>query len=399
MHSHTPFRAPRRMALACFAVAVVTATTGCGAGEKNNASAGGAPASQPASHNQAVETSTRNLSKYAQKTTAFPTVKPIGGGIDSLKGKTVWYVPFGSGVPILNAYGVTTGQALAKAGLNFHQCDGKFVPTTIASCLSQAGSQGANAVITGYVDYELVPTAFDALVAAGIPVLLAGVEPSGSKTSTPKFAILPLTENNKLMQTLSADAVIADSGGKAHILYVGSTDSTATRLLAATAKDHIAEACPGCTFTNLTYTTAALDKLPSQVSSALVAHPDTTYVVPTFDSTVPQVIAGIRSAGFADKVKVASRSASLDGLQRIKNGQIQFADVGSSPAYTGWQFADSIMRQMTGNVPDESNPGVVRVFNKDNVGELDLTPNAYGTNDWYGSDEYQQTFLTAWSGK
>jgi hypothetical protein len=75
---------------------------------------------------------------------------------------------------------------------------------------------------------------------------------------------------------------------------------------------------------------------------------------------------------------------------------VQFIDVGFSPIYEGWQFTDGILRMMTGGLPDSSGLGVIRVFTKDNVGNLQLTPAAYATNAWYGSNAYEQTFLTAW---
>ncbi|MDT4910521.1 MAG: hypothetical protein QOI69_3762, partial [Pseudonocardiales bacterium] len=40
--------------------------------------------------------------------------------------------------------------------------------------------------------------------------------------------------------------------------------------------------------------------------------------------------------------------------------------------------------------------GIVRVFNKSNVGALTLTPDVYASNAWYGSDDFEQAFLTAW---
>jgi hypothetical protein len=39
------------------------------------------------------------------------------------------------------------------------------------------------------------------------------------------------------------------------------------------------------------------------------------------------------------------------------------------------------------------------VFNADTVKGQTLTPAAYTTNTWYGSDAYEQTFLTAWGVK
>jgi hypothetical protein len=37
-----------------------------------------------------------------------------------------------------------------------------------------------------------------------------------------------------------------------------------------------------------------------------------------------------------------------------------------------------------------------RVFDKDSVAGLTLTPAVYATNAWYGSDDYQGIFLKAW---
>jgi hypothetical protein len=39
---------------------------------------------------------------------------------------------------------------------------------------------------------------------------------------------------------------------------------------------------------------------------------------------------------------------------------------------------------------------VTRDFNADNIGELDLTTEAYFTPDWFGDDAFKQGFLTAW---
>ena len=77
---------------------------------------------------------------------------------------------------------------------------------------------------------------------------------------------------------------------------------------------------------------------------------------------------------------------------------MQFVDIGTSPIYQGWQFAGCILAMMQGQTPTFT-PGVVRVFNSGTVKDLTLSPGAYTTNAWYGSDAYEQTFLTAWGVK
>lgn len=404
-------RRRRRVALACLAAAALALTACSSSGNKgaSGSTAGGGSTSSTAapdtgaasggssgSSGDPIATAKADLAKYSQMVSTYPEIKTLSGGVSKLKGKTVWYIPIGSAVPILNAFGLGIQQAVEKIGLKFHVCDGKFLPTTIASCLDQAATQGADAVITGYIDYQLVPTSFDKLVSKNIPVLIAGEQPSGGKTNSSKLAFYDTSSSIDLLQKLSADAVIADSNGKAKVLFIGVTDSPQTQGAATYAKKYFADNCPGCTYTQIDYNTASLNKVPSQVSSALISHPDTDYVMPALDAGAPGAISGIQSAGFSNKVKLASTNGALDSLQRIKAGQVQFVDIGFSPIYTGWQFTDGLLRMLDGGVPDTSNPGVLRVFDKDTVAGLTLTPQAYATNDWYGPDTYEQTFLKAW---
>lgn len=396
---HPPARLTRRLATVGLAglASVALGLTACSSSTSTTSNgSGGSSAAADSGSGGSMATAKADLAKYSGKVSDYPTIPSLTGGVNAIKGKTIWYVPIGSAVPILNAFGVGIHQALDKVGANFHVCDGKFVPTTIASCLDQAATQHADAVITGYIDYGLVPTSFDKLTAANIPVLIAGEQPSGGKTNSPKLAFYDTSESINLIQKLDADAVIADSNGKAKVLFLGVTDSPQTKGAAAYSKQYFASNCPGCTFTEIDYNTASIDKVPSQVSSALIAHPDTTYVVPSLDAAAPGAMSGIQTAGFTDKVKMASTNGALDSLQRIKAGQVQFVDVGISPIYTGWQFTDGMFRMLNGGLPDTSNVGVIRVFTKDNVGDLQLTPDAYTTIDWYGSNDYQQTFLKAW---
>lgn len=377
------------------AIALTTATTAaCSSGSAGSTSSGAAGATPGTSASTTIAAAQADLAKFTTGVSNYATIPPVAG-LSALKGKTVWYVPIGSAVPILNAFGVGTQGALAKLGINFHTCDGKFLPTTIASCLNQAASQGADGVVTGYVDYKLVPTAFDNLVAHHIPVLVAGEANDSGKPDSATMAFDDTTPTIEVLQKLDDEAVIADSNGKAKILFVGVTDSPQTLDGAAYSKQFFKDNCPDCTFNEIDYNTASLNKVPSQVSAALISHPDTTYVVVELDAAGANAVSGIQTAGFTNKVKLASTNGGLDALQRIKAGQVQFVDVGVSATYLGWQFTDGIARMMVGRLP-ASGLGIVRVFAKTNVDALTLTPDAYASGAWYGSDAYQQNFLTAW---
>ncbi len=382
------------------AVACSSSTSSSGSTSQSAAATGGTQASPSASGSASsvVAAAQADVTQYTQAVTNYPA-QQTATGVNGLRGKTVWYIPIGESVPILATFGVGMQAALSHAGISMHICDGKFVPTFAAACVSQAITQGASGVVTGYIDYASMPNAFNSLVAHHIPVLVAGEAPDGGKTSsTPQLAFITGQSTLNLSQKLLMDAVIADSGGKANILYLGVTDSPSTLDGANYGKAYLTSHCPGCTLSEITYNTASINKVPSQVSAGLIAHPDTTYVVDELDAAEPPTVQGIQAAGYASKVKLASANGDLDCLQRISAKTIQFIDVGTSPIFAGWQFAGGIIQMLLGHTPTATN-GVIRIFTSSNIAGLALSPAAYATNAWYGSDAFEQTFLTAWGVK
>jgi ABC-type sugar transport system substrate-binding protein len=398
----TPQAAPARtllrpVLLGALALITCAATACSSSGGKTSATHSPAPSNPAAitsSASDPVAAAKADLATYTGEVSSFPSISSVSG-VSALKGKNVWYIPLGSAVPVLNAFGVGMQGALSKLGISYHTCDGKILPTTIASCMNQAVAQGADGVVTGYIDYKLVPNAFQNLVSHHIPVLVAGEANDTGQADSPGLAFDDTTPTVKVLQRLNDESVIADSGGKAKILFVGVTDSPQTLEGAAIAKQFFSDNCPSCTFNEIDYNTESLGKVPSQVSAALISHPDTTYVVVELDAGAAATVSGIQTAGFSNKVKLAATNGGLDSLQRIKAGGPQFSDVGLSSTYLGWQFTDGIVRMMLKQLP-VANLGIVRVFTKDNVGGLTLTPAAYATNAWYGSDDFETNFLTAW---
>ena len=394
---------PRRYAWRALAAAFVGAITLTAAACSSSSSSGGGSPSSGGSAQAAnsgsgdVSAASAGLAQFTQSVNSYVAQQTVSG-VSALKGKSVWYIPIGAAVPILATFGVAMQSALAKAGITMRTCDGKFLPTNAVACISQAETDGANGVVTGYIDYASMPTSINSLVSHHIPVLVAGEAPDGGKTSSPQLAFFNTIQTIELMQKLDMDAVIADSKGKANILYLGVTDSPQTLDAATYGKQYLTAHCSGCTINEITYNTASIAKVPSQVSAALISNPSTTYVVDELDAAAQPSVQGIQSAGYTNKVKLASTDGDLDSLQRVSASQVQFVDIGTSPIYEGWQFADGIIRMLLGHTPAFT-VGVVRVFNASTVKGLSLTPAAYATNAWYGSDAFQQTFLTAWGVK
>jgi ABC-type sugar transport system substrate-binding protein len=325
-------------------------------------------------------------------------VAPVKGGAASLKGKTVWYVSIGQAVPIVAAFGNGMQKALAHLGVKTHVCDGRLLPTTIASCLNQAATQGASAVVTSYIDYKMVPTAMNNLVAHKIPVLVAGEANDAGSAAGKLLGFYNTNVGVNQLARIAVDAAVADSKNKAQILYIGAVDSPALVTLNSDAAAEAHAKCPSCAFHGLTYITPDIPKVPSEISAALIKYPKTNYVVVGEDTAYQAVVQGINAAGYGNKVKVTSVDGSLAPLQSMKSGKLLIDDVGISSTYLGWGFADGIVRMMRGQAP-VSYVGGIRVFNKKNVAGLKLTPAAYASNQWYGAPSFENAFVKAWAGK
>ncbi len=400
----TPKWHSRRTGYAAAALAaLVTVLASCSSGSSGSSGAGSASAQSSTTQggsSDPVAAARSNVTKYSAKVTSYPSIPAVSGGAASLKGKSLWYVPLGGSLPIFQGFGSGIAQAAQAAGMTLHTCDGSLVPTTMVSCLNQAATQGAAGVIGGYIDYSEASTAYDALASKNIPVVIGGEPPTGGKSNSKQVAFYDATQPSIIAAGVALDSVIADSNGKAHILFMGISDTKSTTAEAEAAKSQVSQACPGCTFKLVMYNTSGLSKVPSLASSALISNPDTNYVVVQVDSGEPATIQGIQSAGFGNKVKLVAISGTLPTLQRIKSGEApaQLADVGLSPVYTGWQWTDALIRMMAGQAP-QFTPAVIRLFTKDNVQGLELTPDAFQTNAWYGPDTYRNTFLQAWGVK
>jgi ABC-type sugar transport system substrate-binding protein len=336
-----------------------------------------------------------DLATFADPVTDLPEVAPIENAA-SLAGKTVWWVPLG---PQLDAsFGATLKEALGELDVEMRTCDGEFLPTTVASCLQQAADQGADAVVTGFVDYTSVPTAFDELTTEGIPVLLAGAVNNSDQQQSAEFAVADTTELLKRSARTQLELAITESDGTANIMWVGLDDSEQLKSVSEYAKSFVENNCPDCSFEQLNTNSASLTKLASGAGAALTSNPDTDYVVAQSDTAVPGVVQAIRTTGKQDLVKVIGNGALPDTMATLQGGDSPVvADSGVSLSYMAWGFADSITRMLTGATPPEQVQSLHRLFTPDNTKALTISPEAFNSVDWYADGgAVAKSFTDAW---
>ncbi len=379
----------RSLGRSLLASALIVAGSGCG----SSAEQSGGASSQTS---QVAATARAALEKQSQPVRSVPAPGPALDA-SSLRGKTVYYVPLVLKASYFQIVNKVATDALRRAGVTVRACDGHANPSGVGACLDQAVTRRADAVITDYIPYEMAPTAFDRVRRAGVPMYVGAQRaPDGLKaSSTLRF------ENPDAYQSASMEgivnAVIADSDAKARILLVRSEDDPAV----ARAGDHLIEyaerTCPDCELTVVRGSLAAMDKLPSLVSSSLVKDPSITYVLPQYDVFLGPAIAGVQSAGKVRDVELATANATMASLPQVKSNEQVIAAVGLDPVYSGWKMGDAALRLLAGEDPPQTYPVPVRAFTKENVDDLALTSEAEASGEWFGDAvSYQSGFEKLW---
>jgi ribose transport system substrate-binding protein len=325
-----------------------------------------------------------------------PTVKHPA----SLKGKVIWYIPITNAVDSLAGMGTTMTAALAKLGATVQVCDGGGLPTTVATCLTNASQQGASAVVTSYIDYDMAPTGFQALATAGIPVIVGNEPPDAGVTPTKNLQFTYGTKQTDLFAALMAFETIASSKGKAHVLVIRLTDSASTTTASNLEITDLKRYCPACVVTTVNAQTAALTQLPSTVSAALTANPDINYVTVPTDAYLPPVTGAIASSGFTTKVRVISADGGVAGLQDVVSGSM-LADPGNPIEWVGYEYADAVLRILSGDPVAQEPVGPTLIFTKANLAGLSLTESNYSSMSWYhvGQAAFVAPYLKAWGAK
>jgi ribose transport system substrate-binding protein len=383
-------RGVRVLAAATIIAALLSA---CGAGEQQLASSSVSGPTTTAPDAAGVAKAKAQLAGYAASPT-WPSFAKLATPVD-VKGKTFTFIPFGDAAPVIHGIGEGVKQALEAAGATVNTCDGKFNPTSVASCLKSAGDAKVDGVITAFIDYQMAAPAFDALASKGIKVLIGGVAPSGGRTADKNLAFYDNTPRVFTLHNALSASAIAQLGTLTNVLWARLMDSTTTQNASLQGIATFKKLCPTCGIATTEFTTINVDKLASAVSAALVSNPKTNAVIVPVDSYVTPVLQGVQAAGFAGKVKVFSGSSDLAGLQRVKAGQ-QASDLGTPVLYEGWRFTHAMMQLLTGAPVANGTEFITRDFTASNVSGLTLDAKTYLSDDWFGDSAYRATFLTAW---
>jgi ribose transport system substrate-binding protein len=203
-----------------------------------------------------------------------------------------------------------------------------------------------------------------------------------------------LGESGKLL----ADYMIADSNGHSNSVYISLPLYPATVMTEAGLTAELRAKCPDCTNATLPTSVAQLGEgqLPAAIVTYLRSHPDTDYVVLSFQDLFPGLAPALKSAGLASKVKIIGSQPQAPELDAVANGT-SAAWVMLPEPYLSWAFVDWMARLSEGELSaaalNAGDQAVQYLVDSPEGAEAALKANS---NYWPGPAGYAQQFESLW---
>jgi ribose transport system substrate-binding protein len=309
--------------------------------------------------------------------------------VKSVRGKSIWYIPLGASIPVLQGEAQGIQQAARALGMSYSTCDGKLLPAQWAACINEAVNAGAAGIILDSIAPAAVSTALANAKSHNIPVV-DGNELNGN---TPLFQTMDIGGDFH-DQPVAMDWIIARSDGKAHVLVSQVIGDPAANSEVTGSVAELKKNCPQCVSYTITVTPETVPDIKSAASTAMLRNPGVTYGFPEFDFFEPLFASGIQTSGH--KITIVSTDNALSDMQEIKAGTGQVADAGGNRNYLGWAAVDRLLRMILHKPAPVSITVPVRIFDSTNIGTIQLTQAAALSGQWYGPTTYQQQFLRLW---
>lgn len=374
---------------AAFIAASVVALAGCGS--SGSSSTSGSSSASGSSVPAGVSTAQKQVAGFSATTATYPVPTASVSGVSKFKGRTVYYIPLVQQIPGFVVTAQTMKVALAKAGLKLQVCDGQGQPSAVAACVQQAVGAKAAGIVTDAIPFGMAANALSAAKAKGVPIIIADqIAPAGT-TDSNQLTYVPGVINQP---SQIAWWLIADSKGTANAIIAEEADSPSSVAYVTSSMAIYKKYCPGCKITVKTITATTNSLLASATSSNILAAPSATYYYTEFEDSLQPTIQGIQQSG-RTTMNLSVAGGSVDGLGLLKGNSAVKAVVAVDQAYAGWALTDEILRMMTKSGPvNETFPS--RLFTKQNIGSVQVTPAAQASGEWFGNTSYQSAFTKLW---
>lgn len=376
------------------AIAAAALLAACSSGSSSSSSSSSTSSAAPSSSSTAssgLATAQKMVTQLESTTATYPVPSAKVPGVSKLRGKTVYYIPLVQAIPGFVVTAQTMKVALARAGLKLQVCDGSGQPNVMASCVGQAVAAKAAGIILDAIPYAMVQNALDSAKSKGVPIIIADQYPTAGSTNTDQVTTVPGVVDQP---SQIAWWMIADSGGKANAIIAEEADSPSSKQYVTNSLAIYSKYCPSCTITIKTISAQTTALLATATASNLLAHPNATYYYTEFEDSLQPTVTGIQQSSRTN-VSLSVAGGSVNGLGMLKGNSMVKAVVAVDEAYAGWAETDEILRMATKS-PAVAEPFPSRLFTKQNIGSVQVTPAAQASGAWFGDTSFESKFAALW---
>jgi ribose transport system substrate-binding protein len=333
----------------------------------------------------------------AQKPVPGPSVPRFNAA--KLSGKNVWFVSFALAIPYSQQVWLGVQQGAKALGMHVTAFDAKFSAAEMARGIDLALNDKADAIIVHSLSASLVAPALKKAHAAGVKIISAETQNPGRRLPDVPSTVDALAGHSYSAKSkVMAAHVVADSGGKANVLFLSTSDigpgsKQGTDTFVATMK----KLCSSCPVKTTDAPVGQWSGLTQRISSLLRQNPSINYVVPIFDGMAVYLVPGIQSAGLANKVKIVTGDGTPSVLSNIRQHNIVIGDAGQPNVWTGMAILDQTARVLAGVKPLTDVRIPFRFFTASNVGSLNLK--LKDPTSWYTRANILTSYKRIWGVK
>ena len=303
------------------------------------------------------------------KVPEFISPGPAFDARKAVAGKTVFSLPSALQIPFIQATSDAYRQLAAKVGLKVTTWPNQGQQSQWVQGMNQAVAQKANLIdLLDGADPNLIMPQVVQAKAAGIPVVDTHDLDFG-QTHAPNVAAFVDGDFISAGKLMAAWALI-QAQGKADVLIISSTNYQNSFPVRDGMTQLFAKDCPSCKVRveNVNAPDWAT-KIQPTVQSAITADPNLNYVLPTFDSMLVYVVAGVLASQAKGRVHAASYNGTPSTLDLIRTSGVVTMDVGENPADIAAAGLDQDMRVLAGLPISQNEHLVLRAFTPQNVDE------------------------------
>jgi ribose transport system substrate-binding protein len=325
-------RSRRVAGLAAVGAALAIVAAGCGSSSSSSSSGGSATASS-ANLTQAQSI----VAQASQRPPSISVTTAVGKPVPT--GKKVVFIS--CGVSVCELQGNIVAAAAKSLGWTSSTISTNGTPTQIQAAYETAIRDGANAIVTTAANRAELGTQIPAtLTAKGIPVSDA----SSTDPILPPFIYNTSTapQNGRIGNYLAAE-VVADSKGKANVLYVNLPAYTILAPLGTSLQQELKTLCPSCGYASLDVALTQLSSAPNLIVSYLRAHPSVNYVALSVSDVLDPGLPAAMSAAGLTNVKIVGQGGGPTEFQYVANGQ-ELALVPFDYYDADYQMVDALAR-------------------------------------------------------